>query len=97
MVFLESRKNLLVGNRWSLLGRLVPPKGQKEPPNRQKVGSPRRVVSPGETLQLGTMMSPWIGHNTTGKGKWGFLKQYRGCFSHERRGIGPKERLIFVG
>jgi hypothetical protein len=69
----------------------------KEPPSGEKVGSMRRVVSLEETLRQGTMMSMGIGCSTAWTKEWGFLGQYRGCFSREGRGMGPKEWFVSAG
>jgi hypothetical protein len=60
------------------------------------VVSSRKVVSFGETLWLGMMMSSRIRCNIVGRGEWGFIRQYRGCLSHEGKGMGPEEQLVFV-
>jgi hypothetical protein len=43
-----------------------------EPLDEDKVVSPRKVVSLGETLQLRMMISLRIGCNTMGRREWGF-------------------------
>jgi hypothetical protein len=31
-----------------------------------------------------------------GERRMGFIRQYRGCLSHEGKGMGPGEQLVFV-
>jgi hypothetical protein len=64
-----------VGRRWGFSGRLVSLENGSLPweidgtiPVGDKVVTLRRVVSPRETLWLGTMMSPGIRCNTAGRG-----------------------------
>ncbi len=69
----------------------------KELPIGEKVGSLKRVVFLEETLRPWTMMFLGIGCSTAETRKWGFLGHYRGCFSHEGMGMGPKEWFVSVG
>jgi len=98
MVFLKERKEPLGSKKVGFLEKVGSPfRSGRSFPMGKRVGSPRRVVFPEETLWPWTMMSLGIGCNTVKTRKWGFLGHYRGCFSCEGMGMGPKERFVSAG
>jgi len=98
MVFPKERKEPLGWEKVGFLEKVGSPlRSGNEPSNGEMVGSPRRVVSPEETLWPGMMMFMGIGCNIVGTKEWGFLGQYMGCFSCEGRGMGLKEWFVFAG